>query len=235
MRVTVNTKLIRRRSRLGMITSLGGIAVLVAGMLVSLTRREELIWVSLLALVAGFLLSQTGSYNLRRYSRQPRPDQVLESGLKGFDDRYRLYAWVLPPVPFVLLSPQGLYTFVTRDQTGQVAVTGARWSAKFSLTRALLFFSQEGLGNPSQEAQAQAAQLSSWIKTRLPDISVTVQPVVVFIDERVQLQVTEPTVPVLEVKGLKKWLRGAGKGDSIKPADFKALETLFDETVASAK
>lgn len=233
MRVTTNTKLIKRRSRMGMIASLSGVAILVAGMLASLSRQQTLIWVSLAALVIGFLVSQIGSYNLRRFGRQPRPDQVIETSMKGFDDRYHLYAWSLP-ASFVLLSPQGLYSLVTRDQTGQVSVAGSTWRAKWGLSRALMFFAQEGLGNPTQEAQAQAARLTEWIGQKLPGLAVTAQPAILFIDERVQLQVTEPTVPVLDPKGVKKWLRGSGRGESLKLADFKALEALFDETATAA-
>ncbi len=233
MRVTTNTKLIRRRSKLGMTASLGGIGILVAGMIVSLNRSQELVWASLVALMLGFLLAQFGSYNLRRYGRRPRPDQVLEAAMKGFDDRYHLYAWSLP-APYVLLGPSGLYTFITRDHTGQVAVTGSTWRTRWTLSRVLMFFAQEGLGNPTQEAQAQTARFNEWLKQKLPGVAVTAQPAIVFIDERVQLQATEPTVPVLEAKGIKKWLRGAGRGDTLKTADFKALEALLDEAAAAA-
>ncbi len=231
MRVTTNPKLIRRRGRLGMIASLTGIIVLAAGMFASL--RQQYMWMSLVALILGFALAQVGSYNLRRWSRSPRPDQVLEAGLKGFDDRYHLYSWTLP-APFVLLGPQGIYSVNTKDHTGKISVTGSRWSTKATLARLLLLFGQEGLGNPSAEAQAQAAKLSDWIKAKLPNVSAAVQPLVVFIDERADLQINEPTVPVLDAKAMKKWLRGGGKGDALKPADLKALEALFDEAAAKA-
>ena len=232
MRVTTNPKLIRRRSRLGMMASFGGIAVLAVGMFASF--RQQYMWVSLAALVVGFLLAQFGSYNLRRYGRSPRPDQVLEAGMKGFDDRYRLYAWTLP-VPFALLSPQGIYTFTTRDQIGQVSVTGSTWRTKFSLGRVLTIFGQEGLGNPTVDAQAQASKLSEWIKGKLPDMAAEVRPIIVFIDPRAKLQVDEPTVPVLDTEGIKKWLRGGGKGQYLKNADYKALEELFDAQAAAAQ
>ncbi len=236
MRVTANTNLIRRRGRLGMTVSLIGIGVLAAGMIVSFTTQNQpqLVWVPLIALIIGFLLAQFGSYNLRRWGRSPRPDQLLEEALKGFDDRYHFYVWSLP-VPYVLLTPNGVYAFVTRDQTGAVSVKGATWQTRFSLRRLLLLFAQEGLGNPTEEARVQAAHLQDWIRTKLPDLSVVVQPVIVFIDPRVQLDVTDPVVPVMEPKALKKWLRGAGKGDLLKPGDFKALENLFDEVAAAAQ
>lgn len=232
MRVTTNPKLIQRRGRLGMIASFGGIAVLAAGMFASF--RQEYVWVSLAALVIGFILAQFGSYNLRRYGRSPRPDQVLEAAMKGFDDRYHLYAWTLP-VPFALLSPQGIYTFTTRDQTGQISVTGATWRARFSLTRLLTMFSQEGLGNPTADAQAHASKLSEWIKSKLPDMTAEVRPVIVFIDGRARLEVNEPIVPVLDTEGIKKWLRGSGKGPYLKSADLKALEGLFDAQATAAQ
>ncbi len=234
MRITTNTKMIRRRGRLGMITSLVGIAVLMAGMFASFNRNQQLVWVSLLALVIGFILAQFGSYNLRRWGRSPRPDQVLEESMKGFDDRYSFYVWTLP-APYVLLSPQGVYTFITRDQTGKVATNGSTWNTKVSLSRLLMVFAQEGLGNPTQEARQQAARLQQWLHSKLPEVAANVEPVIVFIDPRVTLQVTDPAVPVLDTKSVKKWLRGGGKGSPLKASDFKALETLFAETAAATK
>jgi hypothetical protein len=234
MRVTTNTHFIKRRAKFGTYASLGGIAVLAGGMIASFQPR--FVWVSLIALILGFILAQYGNYNLRRYGRSPRPDQILEESMKGFDDRYHLYSWSLP-APYVLLSPQGLYVFTTRDQAGKITATGSTWKTGFSLSRALMMFSQEGMGNPTQEAQANAGKLTAWIRTKLPETTVAAQPVIVFLDPRAQLDITEPTVPVLDPKGIKKWLRGGGKGDNLKQADYRALEILLDETSdgASAK
>jgi hypothetical protein len=230
MRITTNQKMIKRRGRLGMIASLAGIGVLALGMIASF--RQQFVWASLVALVLGFVLAQFGTYNLRRWGRSPRPDEVLAEGMKGFDDRFHFYAWSLP-TPFVLLSPQGIYTLTTRDQTGQVSVTGSTWKSKLSLGRLLSIFAQEGLGNPTVDAQGQAAKLGAWIKSKLPDLSVEVQPVVVFIDPRVQLEVNAPIVPVLDPKEIKKWLRGGGKGQNLRSVDLRALETLFDAEAAA--
>jgi hypothetical protein len=224
MQVSTNEKLIARRRRIGTYASFGGLGVLLAGMIASF--QVQYIWYSLIALVAGFLLAQFGNYNLRRWGRSPRPDQVIETALKGFDDRYHLYSWSLP-APFVLLSPQGVYTFVTRDQTGEITVNGSQWKSKFTIGRALLAFAQEGLGNPSSEVQEGANRMAKWIEEELPDVTTGIQPAVVFTNERVKLQITDPAVPVVDAASLKKWLRGAGKGANLKSADYKALETLF--------
>jgi hypothetical protein len=211
-----------------MYASLAGLGVLALGLVASF--QQQYLWVSLVAIMLGFLLSQYGTYSLRRWGRGrrvQRPDEVLAAALKGFDDRYHFYAWSLP-TPYVLLSPQGVYTFATRDQTGQISVNGSLWHSKFTLSRFLLLFAQEGLGNPTSEALEYADRMRAWIKSQLPDVAVSVQPTIVFIDERAQLQINEPTVPVLVPKGIKKWLRGAGRGDTLSSADYKALEELFD-------
>jgi hypothetical protein len=230
MQVSTNKKLIERRRRIGTYASFGGLGVLLAGMVASFNMQY--LWYSLIALVAGFLLAQFGNYNLRRWGRSPRPDEVIETALKGFDDRYHLYAWSLP-APLVLLSPQGVYSFVTRDQAGEITVNGSQWRSKFSLGRALLAFAQEGLGNPSSEALEGAGRLGNWMQAELPDAALEVQPAIVFINAKTQLQVNEPTVPVMDAASLKKWLRGSGKGANLKSADYRALESLFNARAES--
>jgi hypothetical protein len=231
MQVSTNEKLIARRRRIGTYASFGGLGVLLAGMVASF--QVKYIWASLVALVAGFLLAQFGNYNLRRWGRSPRPDEVIETALKGFDDRYHLYSWSLP-APFVLLSPQGVYSFVTRDQGGEISVNGSQWKSKFTLGRALLAFAQEGLGNPSTEAQEGANRLGKWIGEELPDLTAEILPAVVFTNQQVKLQISDPVVPVMDAANLKKWLRGTGKGANLKSADYKALETLFGARAESA-
>ncbi len=231
MQITRHEKYIHRRNRLGVYASLAGLAVLVVGFVVTLQQNQALLWISLVAILAGFILAQFGNYSLRRWGRSPRPDQVIETALKGFDDRYHYYAWTLP-WPYVLLSPQGVHLFVVRDQTGEVSVNGALWKTRFSITRLLMAFAQEGLGNPTEEALDATRRFTAWINAKLPDFSGAVQPVILFIDPRVKLQVNEPVVPVMEPKNLKKWLRGAGKGDSLKSAELRALEEMFNAEAA---
>ena len=51
---------------------------------------------------------------------------------------------------------------------------------------------------------AMAAKLTDWVREKLPEVTVTAQPIVVFIDPRVQLQITDPAVP-LRVNGQRMW------------------------------
>jgi hypothetical protein len=230
MKITRNDKYITRRNKIGSYATLAGLVCAIGALAgFFLLQQNILIWT--VGIVLSLAFSSYGNYSMRRWGRPPRPDQTIETELKGFDDRYHFYAWNLP-VPYVLLSPQGVYAFVTRDQTGKISVDGARWRSKFSAGRIFFAFAQEGLGNPSAEASDAAARLQKWIKEHAPDIQANVQPVVVFTTEKAELSINEPAVPVLLAPNLKKWLRGAGKGTNLKSPDYKALEDLFDGATA---
>jgi hypothetical protein len=233
MRVTTNTKLISTRRRFGSYANFVGLGILLVGMLAAFRPTQSIaVWISLAALIAGFGLTRYGMYTLRRFGRSPRPDEIIEAALKGMDDRYQYYSWALP-VPYVLLSPQGIYTFITRDQSGQISVTGAQWHTKFNLGR--LFLGQESLGNPTRDALEAADKLQKWISESAPGLAVAVQPAIVFIDERTQLTVSDPTVPVLRPDSLKKWLRGSGKVTALKAADYRRIEALFNAKAAGVE
>jgi hypothetical protein len=220
--------MIKRRSKMGTYATLAGLAVLMAGMFASMQKEGQYLWLSMVALVVGFFLSQFGSFNLRRWSRSPRPDQVIARELKGFDDRYHLYSWALP-APHVLLTPQGVYAFETRDQQGTISVQGSTFRTKFNLGRALLFFGQESLGNPIRDAVEGAGRLDKLIRLALPDSPGQVLPAVIFVDQHLNLSVNEPQIPVMKADDIKRWIRGTGKGEMFTGQQYKALEKVLDE------
>jgi hypothetical protein len=230
MQVTRNDKLISTRNKYAGYATLAGL-VCAIGALAGFFFLQQNILVWTVGIILSLIFSAYGNYAMRRWGRPPRPDQIIERELKGLDDKYHLYAWNLA-VPYVLLSPQGLYVFATRDQGGKITVKGTRWSSKFSVSRVFLALAQEGLGNPGNEAVQMAGRLENWIKTKAPELQASVQPAVLFLAPNVQLTIDEPAVPVMQVEGLKKWLRGTGKGASLKNADYRALERLFESTVS---
>ena len=108
MQNIVNETRIVRGARIGKIGTFAGLGFLVLGLIVSLTLQATgLLWVSFVCLLLGILVSSVGTMNMNRWVREPRADQALAQGLKGFDDRYRLYSYFLS-APHVLLGPTGL-------------------------------------------------------------------------------------------------------------------------------
>jgi len=235
MQLHVNNKLIQRRNKIGQYTSFAGLAVLIIGMV--LTYRvhpgsqnyNSYMGIALVTLLLGFIAAQVGNYNLKRFGKGrkgERPDESLATALKGFDDRFELYAWQLP-VPYVLLSPLGLYVFSIRDDKGKVIVNGDKWKQPFNFTRLLHIFGQEGVGNPGREATAMAEKLHRYIAKNLPDIDVTPQPIAFFSNSKINIQQNSPTVPIVIGKELKKFLRRQPEENRLSESVRQQLSQLF--------
>ncbi len=226
MRVVTNEKFIQRRARIGNIASWVGLGVLIIGMVASF--RPQYIYIAFASLAIGFLAANIGTYQLRRFGRNPRPDQVLSRAFKGFDDRYVFYAWVLPS-PYVLLGPAGLFVFVTRDQGGRVICEGSRWRQPFRISRIFTALGQEGLGNPTKELLAEIEHMQRWLADHLPEEEVPpIQGAVVFIHPKVQLELDDVAVPVVTANKLRSWLRNRAKKRVLNEQQRQTLEKLFE-------
>ena len=82
----------------GRYVSLFGLGILLLGLIMSFTS-VDMIGLSFLCLIVGFISSQVGIYYANRYARVDRPDEVLARALKGFDDRrYRQLGGRLQPI-----------------------------------------------------------------------------------------------------------------------------------------
>lgn len=251
MQIYANTNYIQRRAKLGRRASLLGLAILAIGMVASfapgwIDRASDQgnslaqsplaqwligggwLFVAFGALFVGFVIGQAGNHYMRRFQRSPRSDEVVAKALKGFDDRNHLYAWSTPG-DLVFAGPTGIYSIATRDQGGNISIVGDRVRQPFSLRRALLSFGQEGAGAPVQDAQASANKLGSWLQAELSAAElVAVNPLVVFINEKAQLEVEGASAPIVHIRQLKQYLRSQTCGAALSRETLKAAIERLD-------
>ena len=213
MKVIRNEPYIEKRSKIGRYMSLAGLGVLLVGMLISFFR-PQLLQISFICLLIGFVFSQIGIHYGNRFVRPDRPDEVLTRSLKGLDDRWTLYHYQLP-TPHVLLGPDACYVLSVQQQSGQVSARGNKWKQSLGWRRILAWMSQESLGNPAQTAQIEVETLERHLHKKLPDVQVPLTPVVVFSSPTVELDVSDTLVPVVHAKQIKEWLRGNGKSGKL--------------------
>ncbi len=228
MQIYTNQKYIQRRATIGKWTTGVALVVLLAGSIISFMSNTSLLPLALACLLLGFVGANVGSFYMRRFVRTPRPDEVIASSLKGLDDRYEFFAWHLP-APNVLLSPAGLFVFVTRDQEGKITVTKNNWKQPFNLIRVFTAFSQESLGNPAREALEEAERVKQWIKQNQPDLEVEPQPMVVFVTNKAELTLNDPGMPIVFAKDLKDFMRKQAQDKSGRLAEpvRKQLSQMF--------
>ena len=231
MQIIVNETRIARGARIGKIATLGGLGFLVVGLIVSLTLQTTgLIWISFGCLLLGILVSSVGTMNMNRWVKEPRADQALTQGLKGFDDRYRLYSYFLP-APHVLLGPSGLFVLTALGQDGVIHYDGTKFRRDFSAIRLLRFMAEEGLGKPLAEGDAQVRAMQKFLDGQDAGEDVDIQNVVVFYSPRAELSISDPPRPIVNQKALKKAIRkqqGEG-GTNLSGDQYRKLRDLFDQ------
>ena len=226
----------QRIARLGMIAkwaNLIGMGALVAGLVMAFTLSENtsnLVLYQLLALTAGWLLSQVGIYLTHRYLRRPRPDEVLDEAVKKVARNGRFYHYLLP-APHVLLTPAGVIVFNAKYQGGNISVQDDKW--KQSGVGLRKFFGQEGLGNPTREAETMVKAVASYINKHAPEVEeLPIGAMIVFTTKGIpNLDVAESRIPAMHATKVKGYLRQK-KRTPLPPATYDAIKAAFDQKAA---
>ncbi len=233
MQIIRDEALARRRKKIGNIASLLGIGVILAGMVFTWVApgrdvpSQLLIYVPLLTLVVGFIVSSIGMYYVNRWGRSPRPDEILDGSLKGLGREYRLYHYALP-APHVLLTPNGPMVLIAKFEGGEYTVEGERWRQRFSPMRVLGFMGREGLGNPTKDADYLVERMRRFLAEHAPELpEVPVSAVIVFTAPKVVLNVGETRIPTLRAAKLKGYLRSQA-AKPLPQETRQQLEALFD-------
>ncbi|GIV75644.1 hypothetical protein FKZ61_000010 [Litorilinea aerophila] len=205
--------------------------------------QENWAWISFAALPLGFIAASVGSYFINRFARRrwpgsgliARPDEVLERSMKGFDDKYAYFAWSLP-ANYVVAGPCGLVVFAVRGDRGRVKVQGDKWREPFSIGRLFTVFAREGVGDPTAELQEQIRKLRALLEKHtngdpqqgsLADIPI--EGAAVFLNQQVQLELENPSIPVLRVDQVKEFLRRRAREVRLSSERHRAMLAYLQE------
>ncbi|MBN1535124.1 MAG: hypothetical protein JW908_00225 [Anaerolineales bacterium] len=216
MQIYTNEKLIRRYTLISRICLISGMVILIGGFYVSMKFPEQQSIV-ILALILGFLLSQTGILFTNRWSRQPRSDIQLNQALKGFDNRYSLFHFYTPASHF-LIGPAGLWILLPRFHKGTITYSKGKWHQKGG-NLYLKMFAQEGLGRPDLEIENEKDLILKYLKKIIPDITVPeINAALIFTNDKTVIDVrNDQNAPAvtLSLNKLKDHLRKVAKNKPI--------------------
>lgn len=238
MRVLTNELKIKRGRRTGTIFFFVSLAILTGGLLLTnlLPFSEEiLVFVPCLVMPLGLASTLLSVRLTNEYVRLPRPEDALYDALEGIDKRSVMFCY-FPPAPYILITRHGVYTFTIRYQMGRFAVKGDTWidpRARNPIRRFFAFMSQDLLGDPFKDAKTHAANVQAILDRALPDAEIEVQPIVVFLSGRAEIEMTDPALPVVYSKADKKPnIKTALRED--KRAKMKTEYAELSETELSA-
>ncbi len=120
-------------------------------------------------------------------------------------------------------------------------MSGDRWKEKFSLGRLLTSVTREGVGDPAKELQQAQRQVQEMLEKAAAqgeiqaDVSsLPVKGAVVFINPQMELVLNSPSVPVVTLKELKKFVRSKAREQKAPPAVLREV-TAYLEKVAEGK
>jgi hypothetical protein len=228
MKIIKNEKLIARNSKIGQWTSLAALIVLGAGMYISFTKPQWFTY-SVLCLLLGFVMTQIGMYMGNRWGRSPRPDEKIDSGLKGLQSDFNMYHYSTP-ASHLLVGPAGVWVLIPYHQRGKVEYKKNRWrlSGGGFLQGYMRLFGQEGLGKPDVEADVETASVKKLFERKFEGSTIPeVKAVLVFTSDEVELEVGESLIPAMKLKQLKEFMRQESKRRTLNTDQIGRITAIF--------
>ena len=230
MKIIKNEKLIQRNGKIGNWISLGALAVLGIGMYISI-KRTDLFPYALVALMAGFIMTQIGIYMGTRYGRSPRPDEKLDAGLKGLQNEFSMYHYTTP-ASHLMVGPAGVWLLFPYHQRGQVTFRKNRWqmSGGGFLQGYMRIFGQEGIGRPDIDIDNETRAVKKYLTKQIDENEIPeINAMLVFTSDEVEIEAADTPVPAMKVKQIKDFFRQKAKEKPIGQTQLAAVKAALPE------
>jgi len=213
MKIIRNDALIKRNAKISQYILYAALISLVLGIYFTFKYRtpEKIGW-AYLSLIISYILVQTATTMGNRWSRSPRPDEVLAQSLKGLGNEFSLYIFTTA-VPYLLIGPAGIWILKTYFQPGTIYVDEKKnvLKQKKSGNFFTKIFSAGGIGNVLRESEDLKKQLEKYFQkcgiTNHPDF----KTICVFLHPDVEIKVSKFAEPVVSATKLKDFMRRAEK------------------------
>jgi hypothetical protein len=231
MKIIKNEKLIERNGKIGNYVSLGALIILGVGMYISFTKPDLFIY-SVGALLVGFVMTQVGMYMGNRWGRSPRPDEKLDTAMKGLHSDFNLYHYA-GPASHLLIGPAGVWVLLPYHQNGKIAFVKNRWrlSGGGFMQAYMRIFGQEGLGRPELDAESEIGAVKKFLEKKLEGTTIPeVKAALVFTSDTVELEPGESVHVAVKLKQLKEFMRQESKGKVLSQEQIQKITSLFDES-----
>jgi hypothetical protein len=229
MRSYSNTKVINRNKKIGQYTSIGAFAILGLGFYITIKLPEQITF-SFGALLLGFFLSQLGMYFTNRWGRTPRPDQLIEQGLKGLGREYTIYHY-LAPAAHLLVGPAGVWAILPYQQAGTIRYEKNRWKLRGggAIQNYMRFFGGEGIGRPDLDAASEIETMQRFFQRKLPEgqPAPEIQAALLFVHPKVELQANDSPLPAMKPKEFKEFIKNLAREETIPALSLETIRSVL--------
>lgn len=228
MKQITNDKLIDRNKKIGNITSILGIAILIGGLILNIRPDPTRTLLSLGALIVGFVVAQISTFFVTRFGRSPRFDEIIASNLSKLNNDYTFFVYA-SPVPMLLTSPHGIWIPVPVSVGGEIYYDG-KWKQKGGNVM-MKFFGQENLSKPEKDVAAREAQVRKFLEENLGNDSIPpINNILVSLHPKAVIgNVEGASTPIVEVEALRRTIRKIDRKieEEISPDLLNKINDLF--------
>jgi len=236
MNIYRNEPLIKRNTIIARVGLLVTMVALIGGMFISFKYPKE-VNLSFGVLVGALILFQITIYFQNRWGRKPRPDEMIDTALKGLDHRYSIYHFT-GPVNHLLVGPAGIWSLIPMNARGKISYSGGRWRQKGG-SLYWKIFGQETLGRPDFEIENERAKIAKYLQQQLGEEEFPpTEAALVFTDARAIIDIAEGTeMPAATVKldDLKQTIRKAAKSKPLSQEKITLLQEKLQPKTAGEK
>jgi hypothetical protein len=169
-------------------------------------------------------------YMGNRWGRSPRPDEKIDTGLKGLHSEFNMYHYAAP-VSHLLVGPSGVWILLPYHQGGKVEYKKNRWklSGGGFMQGYMRIFGQEGLGRPELDAEGEAQTLKKFFAKKMDEAEIPeIKSILVFTNDDVEVDAGDSPIPAMKLKQLKEFLRQGAKNRTLSATGIQKIAALFD-------
>ena len=218
MKKVINEKLIKHNKTIGNVTSVGGIAILAAGLILNINPTPLRTMISFGALIVGFIVAQISTYYVTRFSRSPRFDEIMANNLSKLNNEYTFYVYS-SPIPMLLVGPNGLWIHIPVTASGEIYFD-KKWRQRGG-SFLLKFFGQENIGKPAMDVGSNEKQILSLLEQHLNEDEVPpIRSILVSLHPKAVIgDVENAPTPILEADALRRYIRKVDRKEQEIPQE----------------
>ncbi|MFN2303384.1 MAG: hypothetical protein ACK2TV_06595 [Anaerolineales bacterium] len=206
MKIITNEKLINRNKKIGTITSVVGIAVLVAGLVLNISPTPTKTLISFGALIVGFIISQFSTYFITRFGRSPRYDEIIAENLSKLNNDYTYYVYS-SPVPILLVGPSHLWIPIPLSASGEIYFD-KKWK-QHGGSFLLKLFGQEKIGRPGQDVEGNEKLLRDFLSKHFDENEIPpIRSILISLHPKATIgNVENAPTPIVHLDALRRKIR----------------------------
>jgi hypothetical protein len=206
MKKVINERLISRNKKIGKVTSIVGIAILIGGLILNFRPSQLTTMISFGALIVGFIIAQISTYFVNKFGRSPRFDEMIADNLSKLNNDYSFYVY-RSPIPMLLVGPYGLWIPIPIAASGEI-IYDKKWKQRGG-SFLYKFFGQENIGRPSLETASQEKQITDYLKQHLDESNLPeVRSILVAVNHNATIgDIENAPTPIVKTDELRRYIR----------------------------